>query len=266
MRCALALFIALYPLICFAQKDTAYFKGSTDADKLFKATPETADFYRVSEREGDKYRFTDYKMKGAVLTEGYTLSLDTQVYDGYFIEYYENGKKREYGNYIKGNKVGQWKLKYEDTDRIWAVIDYYPNRKDTSNMLTSFYRSGKIKRKEWCVKDLDVGVCYDESGKEIPFTPFQKMPEFKGDCNRFLGENISYPYSARERGEDGRVLVKFVVDKDGSLTDVSAEFRYSSLARESVRVVKSMPNWRPGTLDDEPVRVHFTLPVLFRIE
>lgn len=256
----------LIPVIAFAQRDTAYFKGSADADKLFKATPETADFYRVSEREGDKYRFTDYRKSGSIQTEGYSLSLDAPVYDGYFIEYYENGRKREYGNYIKGNKVGQWKLKYEDTDRIWAVIDYYPNRKDTSNLLTSFYRSGKMKRKEWRVKDADVGVCYDESGKEVPFTPFEKMPEFKGDCNAYLGRNIRYPMDARENGEDGRVLVRFVVGRDGALKDIAAQFKYPSLAKESVRVVKSMPNWTPGTLDDEPVEVHFSLPVLFRLE
>jgi TonB family protein len=262
------LYITLLVPVCLhaqtglSQTDTAYFTSKGD-----KTTKQQASFFRPAPvKEGDKYKIADYYMNGRICAETYSLSLDSEIYDGYYTSYYENGRKKEYGNYIKGNRVGQWKLKYEDTDRIWAVIGFFPDRKDTTEELTSFYRSGKIKRRQWTVNDRDTGMRYNEMGEIIPFTPFEKMPVFKGDVNRFLGMNIRYPDEAREANIQGKALVEFFVHEDGTIETTRCRAPHASLAQEAVRVVKLMPKWQPGLMDDKPVKVYYTLPVLFRLE
>lgn len=83
----------------------------------------------------------------------------------------------------------------------------------------------------------------------------------------FISANIVYPDSARINCEEGVVYVQFIVEKDGSLSEVTVVRGASpSLDEEAVRVVKMMPNWSPGEQKGEPVRVRFTLPISFRID
>ena len=96
------------------------------------------------------------------------------------------------------------------------------------------------------------------------------MPVFPGGIQgmiKFLSENISYPKEAQKKKISGRVLVSFVVEKNGSVSEVQTERSlYPSLDEEAVRVVKSMPNWIPGKQGDQVVRVKYTLPVTFSLD
>lgn len=96
-----------------------------------------------------------------------------------------------------------------------------------------------------------------------------KMPEFPGgmaECMKFLSKNIKYPKEAQKNGEQGRVVLQFVVDRDGSITDVEVARSVSpSIDKEAIRVIKKMPKWTPGTLHEKPVRVRYTLPIMFRL-
>lgn len=98
----------------------------------------------------------------------------------------------------------------------------------------------------------------------------EKHPEFpQGNAAlmRFLSDNIDYPKEAQENGIQGRVITNFVVEKDGSITDVQVVRAVNPLLdAEAVRVIKTMPKWKPGTLKGQPVRVRFTLPVVFRLQ
>ncbi len=94
----------------------------------------------------------------------------------------------------------------------------------------------------------------------------EEMPEFKGNVFEFLSENLKYPTIAQEIGLQGKVTCQFVVNKDGSITDVVVVKGVDpSLDKEAIRVIKSMPNWKPGRLNGKPVRVRFTLPVRFKL-
>lgn len=93
------------------------------------------------------------------------------------------------------------------------------------------------------------------------------MPEFPGGVMKmyhFLGENIEYPVNAKRKGIQGRVFITFVVEKDGSITNVKvlSGIGYGCDA-EAIRVVKKMPKWRPGEHKGKPVRVQFNLPIKF---
>ena len=90
------------------------------------------------------------------------------------------------------------------------------------------------------------------------------MPEYPGGMSamvEFLSKNVKYPKDAAKQKVEGRVLVWFVVETDGSLTDVKV---VPSLDAEAVRVVKTMPKWTPGKHNDQPVRVRFALPIVFK--
>jgi protein TonB len=102
------------------------------------------------------------------------------------------------------------------------------------------------------------------------FDVVEQMPQFKGGdaaLMDYLNKNIKYPVIAEENGIQGRVVTTFVVERDGSITDVKVIKSVDpSLDKEAVRVVKSMPKWNPGKQNGSAVRVKFTLPVTFRLQ
>ena len=95
------------------------------------------------------------------------------------------------------------------------------------------------------------------------------MPQFPGGSTalmQWINKNINYPKDAAEKGIQGRVVVEFVVEKDGSITEVNVIRAVNpSLDKEAQRVVKSMPNWIPGKQNGKPVRVKYTIPITFRL-
>lgn len=102
------------------------------------------------------------------------------------------------------------------------------------------------------------------------FTVVEQMPLFPGGDAALMGylrDNIHYPTVAAENGVQGRVVVGFVVERDGSITDVNVLRSVDpSLDREAVRVVKSMPKWTPGKQNGSAVRVKYQVPVTFRLQ
>ncbi len=109
----------------------------------------------------------------------------------------------------------------------------------------------------------------EEVTEEI-FVVVENQPEFPGGnaaMMKFLSDNIKYPVIAQENGIQGRVICNFVVERDGSITDVQVVRGVDpSLDREAVRVIQSMPRWTPGKQRGQAVRVRFTLPVVFRLQ
>ena len=102
------------------------------------------------------------------------------------------------------------------------------------------------------------------------FDVVEEMPHFPGGAaalQAFLSSNTKYPVVAQENGVQGRVIVSFVVERDGSITDVKVVRSVDpSLDREATRVVKSMPRWSPGKQNGSAVRVKYTVPVVFRLQ
>ena len=102
------------------------------------------------------------------------------------------------------------------------------------------------------------------------FDVVEQMPSFPGGPSalmQYLSSNIKYPVVAEENGVQGRVVCTFVVERDGSITDVRVIKSVDpSLDKEAVRVVKSMPKWIPGKQNGSAVRVKYTVPVTFRLQ
>ena len=102
------------------------------------------------------------------------------------------------------------------------------------------------------------------------FDVVEEMPSFPGGNGAlmsYLNSNVKYPVVAQENGVQGRVIISFVVERDGSISDVKvARSVDPSLDREAQRVVKSMPRWTPGKQNGQTVRVKYTVPVVFRLQ
>lgn len=110
-------------------------------------------------------------------------------------------------------------------------------------------------------------ACKAEEGRI--YAAVEQAPQFpggQGALSAWLAKNLSYPEAAIERGAQGRVVVKFVVEKDGSITNPAIERGVdAALDAEAIRLVEKMPKWTPGKNNGVPVRSWFTLPVGFRM-
>lgn len=121
-------------------------------------------------------------------------------------------------------------------------------------------------------KPKQITVIEVEGEQEEPpiFTVVEDMPKFPGGNKAmyaFLGENIKYPDVAKQEGYQGKVFVTFVVEKDGSVSNVKlVRGVHESLDKEAMRVIKIMPKWEPGTQRGKAVRVQYTLPIKFTLD
>ena len=138
--------------------------------------------------------------------------------------------------------VDDFVASFEDTDEPIQILPYYEEVKDE--------------------------VIEEEI---IPFVLVEQKPTFEGknanEFSRWVNTKLVYPEIAKENGSQGRVYLSFIVDKDGSVTDVKV-LRSSSdatLDNEAVRVVKSSPKWEPGRQRDRAVKVTYTFPVVFTL-
>ena len=110
---------------------------------------------------------------------------------------------------------------------------------------------------------------YDEeydTDEVIAFVPSEDMPVFPENIQKWLSKHVKYPQIALENGVQGKVFVQFVVEKDGSVSNIKVVRGVdASLDKEAVRVVSVMPKWKPGKQRGKAVRVAYTLPIAFQI-
>ena len=123
---------------------------------------------------------------------------------------------------------------------------------------------------EWVdLDEIDYVEVEPEPEEEEIFMVVEDAPEFPGGTQAlldYLRKNIKYPPICRENGIQGRVLVSFVVNKDGAIVEPQVVKSVNKqLDQEALRVISTMPNWKPGTQRGKPVRVKYTVPVNFRL-
>lgn len=94
-----------------------------------------------------------------------------------------------------------------------------------------------------------------------------EMPEFPGNIYAYLAKSVKYPPTARENGIEGRVVVNFVVNEDGHISNAVVKRGIGGGCNdEALRVINSMPAWKPGKQNGRPVKVYYTLPINFKLE
>ncbi|MBO4720621.1 MAG: TonB family protein, partial [Prevotella sp.] len=119
-------------------------------------------------------------------------------------------------------------------------------------------------------KEFKATLTYDEAPSGDVFDVVEEMPQFPGGAPKlmeYLSQNIRYPKEAMEADKQGRVIVTFVVDKDGSIRDARVVKSVDPLLdAEGLRVISSMPNWTPGKQSGKAVNVKYTVPITFRLD
>lgn len=101
---------------------------------------------------------------------------------------------------------------------------------------------------------------------KAPLIFASQMPEFVGDMRAFLGGHMLYPAIARDNGIEGQVIIRFVVNEDGSVSDATVvRGMGGGCDEEALRIVRAMPRWKPGKQNGTPVKVFFTLPIKFEL-
>ena len=123
---------------------------------------------------------------------------------------------------------------------------------------------------EWVdLDEVDYIEVEPEPEEEEVFMVVEDAPEFPGGINallEYLKKNIKYPAICRDNNIQGRVIVSFVVNKDGKIVDPEVVKGVNpSLDKEALRVISTMPNWKPGYQRGKPVRVKYSVPVNFRL-
>ena len=109
----------------------------------------------------------------------------------------------------------------------------------------------------------------EETSNEI-FMVVEEMPQFPGGdaaLLSYINKSMKYPVIAQENGIQGRVVISFVIEKDGSVAHIEVvRGKDPALDKEALRVIGNMPKWKPGQQRGKPVRVKYTLPVNFRLQ
>lgn len=127
----------------------------------------------------------------------------------------------------------------------------------------------EIKTKKPVLLDVVVKTEAQTEPDDKPFDVVEQMPEFPGGQEalmQFLRQEVKYPKEAEEKGLQGRVVVRYIIEKDGSISEVEiAKSVNEYLDAEALRVVNAMPKWIPGKQKGENVRVKFTIPITFRL-
>ena len=152
---------------------------------------------------------------------------------------------------------------HKNINRFFEVVD---------GKVLTYYESGKLKRNDlFTNNNLINGKCYNQNGKEIAHFDYEVKPRFKNgedSLKHFIGKHIYYPTSAGESSIQGKVIVAFVVEKDGSLSSFkvlrSLDPEFDKIALDAVKLTTK--KWNPGLLDGEPSNFITVIPVSFRLE
>jgi protein TonB len=246
----------------FGAGDTTFY------NKGWKVIPtrDGAQYFRTGKNANGKYAVADYFINGNIQMKG-TFKYKDSIRNGKFTYYHENTSKSSEGTYANDKREGEWKTYRDDLQPIlWTVAHYKQDKFDGS--FKSYYKSGKLKRDAvYKNGELLTGKQFSEAGGSIPYTEFTIMPKAPFDISMYLSENIVYPEECREIEVTGRVLLKFYIDTDGSVKNITVINKVHPLIdEEAIRVVAAMPKWEPAMEDDKVVRIYYTLPIKFSLK
>lgn len=185
---------------------------------------------------------------------------------------YEEEKKPEVKEEVAAS-VQQTEIKIVKKEEVKNEVITQDERQEDDRVSGVVTQEGSLDVDHHKVVEQQVVVTPEPPKEEKPkpkddeiFVAVEQQAQFKGNVNKWLSSHTNYPQEAADNDIQGRVVVKFCVEKDGSISQVSVLKGVDrSLDREAVRVVKSMPKWQPAKNNGVTVRSWFTLPVTFRL-
>lgn len=245
------------------QKDTIFYNN----DWTVISNREGAEFYRITIEEANQFKVLDYYINGKIQMEGFLSSIENNIKEGYF-KYYENsGCVSSEGSFKNNKEEGLWK--YYTSCAIWKSETY--SNGDLNGEMKYFYKNGNEKRVELYESgDLISGKCFTKTGADTTYFKYTELPEFKGGEEKmyeYFSKKVVYPKEARKKNIEGKVVIRFWVNRDGIIENPEILSKTDPLLNESaLKVLKNMPKWIPGKMDGIPVKVSFVLPFEFKLD
>jgi TonB family protein len=175
----------------------------------------------------------------------------------------------------KKTKAKQSTVKKKSTASRSKSTASKKKQKASKSKARSSRRKGRASRPARQPRIVDETPYYDpytaQPEIEVPppqvFTMVEQMPEFNGELDQYLRDNIRYPDSARQNGIAGKVTLKFIVTMLGDIRDVTVVRPvHPLLDNEAMRVIKEMPRWKPGKQNGQFVNVFYTIPITFALQ
>jgi len=243
MKNLLAILFFIPTIMVWGQDTTYFYESDYDWYKEKPIEPTSYKIAYIDSVYGNKAFVATYFASGKIQSEEYYFNYKRHILDGKLKEWYENGQIHREVDYKIGKLHGKYLVYWEDGS---------PKRIDN-------YKKDRLIN----------GKCLNADGEEVTHYEYEKYPEFPGGIHafyQFLREEIKYPKEAKEKGIEGKVLIRFVINKDGTVSDIKIKKSSGNdlLDKEAIRVTKKMPNWKPGIIDGEVVKSWYILPIEFR--
>ncbi len=258
-----------------------------------------ARYVAVFVKTGELWTVTEMTTDSTVVMEGFVTAPENnkeRLRNGQFVFYTDSGLKTCEGSYLAGARDGRWLFYYDRSNAVETEVEYsrgamtrsrryseddgkllseqYFTRGRDSSIAYAYYTEGPVKQTVLSITGIDSPIvqCFGLSGADTPcvalkvVTANEQLPEAPYDITAYLATHVHYPESVAKSRVEGTVMVRFIVNEDGSIADVQvAESLLPELDAEAVRIVLAMPPWQPGRQKGVPVKAAYTLPVIFKI-
>jgi TonB family protein len=246
--------------------------------------PSEAAYYRTLQEAGDSFIVREYFIpSNKVRLVAECLEVDPEiVYHGTVKHYYESGALQEEEQYDEGYatgfstdyyKDGKVRVRKEHSGDSERILQYYTP--DGRALLTNGNGSiinqpvpeGDTLYAE--IKEYKLIAKYTVANSDTVYSVTETLPEFPGGpmaLMRYLTKNMRYPSESHRYGIEGSVYVKFEIDRHGKLSNVRAARSVASdLDAEAIRVIRTMPDWKPARVNGKSVKSTFLLPIKFKL-
>ncbi len=255
------IFLLFFSNLLCGQSDTLF----VNADG-FLCKRDQAKRYRLYTADSQGALLKEFDMNGTLRIESRLGKMPpSEMKDGLTKEFIASGEKVRETIYSRGMKHGTVKAFYPDGNMSFEGV--FEN--DQPIKLHSwYYPDGSLRRKEEFINGkMSKGVCFTPVGKDTSYFPAEQVAVFPGDLNNYLVTHIKYPKTCRKKGIEGKVFLRFVVEKDGTIQTCKVIRSVDPLLdEEAVRVVLEMPRWEPARQEGKSVRIEYNLPVSFKLQ
>ncbi len=262
------LLIVLWCVVVFSysQMDTSIVYLDSEWKEVSEINYE---YFRKVFKVGKLWGVKDFYKDGVLQMSGFYLDKKLKKKHGQFDYYSKQGVRYSEYHYVKGKKNGLH-IMYQKDSSVYARKLF---KKDKLFGESYWYHDNGIvaSREDYMKGEMTKYTFYNENGEELKGDYlYELLPEYPGGLSglsTFISENVIYPKQAIDNNIQGRVLVKFIVEKDGTVNEVKSEnYIHSLLNHEAERVVKSFSKWKPAKFHNLPARVVYTVPINFKLK
>lgn len=272
-------------------QDTTYFDY-----KWQPCSGRVAYYYRLSNKNGDVYEVNDYfKKSGKLQMNGFYKDLSAEVRHGKFTWYYESGQVEQSTDYHNGKRISDTVIIYNDTtylsikekriyqsDTLRELHYYYPSgacnyqstyENEHIKLGITYYETGEVKRKDYYNKrgEWRNGQCFKKNGEDTAYYPSIVYPIIDGLTSfyqpEFISKYIVYPEHARMRGIQGKAIISYTVESDGTLSNIKLLYAthdfFGESALEAMRMITN--KWIPAKKEGQISKITITQPVKFTL-